>query len=85
MGGGFCWRTVRARTPVDIMNPGGRVNFMRVSLSTDNDGATVFRMAGGQGSHMLTSIARADGFIIVDARKTLTAQSWLDVYLLPWK
>ena len=85
MGCGFCWRTVRARTPVDIMNPGGRVNFMRVSLSTDNDGATVLRMAGGQGSHMLTSIARADGFIIVDARKTIVAQSWLDVYLLPWK
>jgi len=85
MGGGFCWRTVRARTTVDIMNSGDRVNFMRVSLYTDNDGATVFRLAGGQGSHMLTSIARADGFIIVDARKIIAAQSWLDVYLLPWK
>ena len=67
------------------MNPGDRVNFMRVSLYTDNNGATVFRLAGGQGSQMLTSIARAEGFIIVDARKTIAAQSWLDVYLLPWK
>jgi molybdopterin molybdotransferase len=85
LGSGFSWRTVRARTPEDIVNPGERVNFMRVRLFTDDDGATSFGLTGGQGSHMLTSIARADGFIIVDARKTIVAQSWLDVYLLPWK
>jgi molybdopterin molybdotransferase len=85
LGSGFSWRTVRARTPEDIVNPGERVNFMRVRLFTDDDGATSFGLTGGQGSHMLTSIARADGFIIVDAGKTIAAQSWLDVYLLPWK
>jgi len=85
MGGGFSWRTVRARTNDEIKNHGDRVNFMRVGLYTDDDGATSFRLAGGQGSHMLTSIARADGFIIVDASKTIASKSWLDVYLLPWK
>jgi molybdopterin molybdotransferase len=85
LGSGFCWRTVRARTSVDIMNSGDRVNFMRVRLFTDDDGATSFGLTGGQGSHMLTSIAKADGFIIVDPGRTIAAQSWLDVYLLPWK
>jgi molybdopterin molybdotransferase len=84
-GGGFSWRTVKAKTMVDIVNPGDRVNFMRVILFADNDGATAFRLTGGQGSHMLTSIARADGFIIVEAKQTVPAQSWLDVYQLPWK
>jgi molybdopterin molybdotransferase len=85
LGSGFCWRTVRARTSLDIMNSGDRVNFMRVRLFTDDDGATSFGLTGGQGSHMLTSIAKADGFIIVDPGRTIAAQSWLDVYLLPWK
>ena len=84
-GRGFSWRTVTARTMVEIVNPGERVNFMRGILFADNDGANAFKLTGGQGSHMLTSIARADGFIIVDAKQTIPAHSWIDVYQLPWK
>jgi molybdopterin molybdotransferase len=84
-GAGFSWRTVKAKTMVDIVNPGNRINFMRVILFEDDNGATAFRLTGGQGSHMLTSIARADGFIIVAAKQTVPAHSWFDVYKLPWK
>ena len=43
----------------------GKVHFVRVGAERDGDGILHVRSAGGQGSHHLTSMARADGLVIL--------------------
>ena len=43
----------------------GKVHFVRVVLSVDAEGVVHARSAGGQGSHMLAALARADGLAVL--------------------
>ncbi len=45
-------------------SPSGKLQFARVALEHDSDGLKA-RSAGGQGSHVLGSLAEADGFALV--------------------
>lgn len=45
----------------------GRLEFQRGVLSYDSDGQLVVHSTGGQGSHVLTSMSRANCFIILPA------------------
>ena len=44
-------------------HPDGKVHFVRVAASRDDDGALLVRSAGGQGSHHLTAMARAHALL----------------------
>jgi len=44
-------------------HPDGKVHFVRVRAERDADGNLHVRSAGGQGSHHLTAMARADGLV----------------------
>jgi molybdenum cofactor synthesis domain-containing protein len=46
-------------------HPDGKVHFVRVLAERDADDRLVVRSAGGQGSHHLTAMARADGLAVV--------------------
>ena len=46
-----------------VRHPDGKVHFVRVRAERDADGNLHVRSAGGQGSHHLTAMARADGLV----------------------
>ncbi|MEO6317881.1 MAG: gephyrin-like molybdotransferase Glp [Acidimicrobiales bacterium] len=43
----------------------GKVHFVRVTVERDGDGVLWVGSAGGQGSHHLTAMARADGLVVL--------------------
>lgn len=55
---------VEAKVCDRIVNRGGRRQYVRVELTREADGLAA-RLAGGQGSAMLTSLARADGLLVI--------------------
>lgn len=57
--------TLAARLLEDLRKKPGRTEFMRGILGHDADGRLVVRSAGRQGSGILSSMARADCFIVV--------------------
>jgi len=57
---------VRATLGDEVRKSAARRAFVRVRLETTADGALVARLAGGQGSHMLSSLALADGLAIIE-------------------
>ncbi len=75
-------RTIKARLKHDIKGSGGRTLFIRVFLSSDEQGY-VASSTGEQGSGVLMSMALAEGFMVVpaDADK-LKAGAMVTVQLL---
>lgn len=45
--------------------PDGRLHLVRVSTSVDNSGRVHIRSAGGQSSHQLAAMARADALAML--------------------
>jgi molybdopterin molybdotransferase len=56
---------VRARLTEPVTKSVGRRAFLRVRLATARDGTWQASLAGGQGSHVLSALARANGLAIV--------------------
>ncbi len=81
----FSWQRLTARAACDITNRGKRTTMVTIRLSRDQEGRPIFHSAGSQGSHRLTSIAQAHGFVIVPAQTTLPAASRQELYLFPWR
>ncbi len=84
-GRNFSWRTAKARFDNSVRNSGGRTNFMRIGVKKEESGFIIAEVLAKQGSHMLGSIARADGFIIMEPGKFIPEGSWHEVYLFPWR
>ena len=57
---------VRATLADEVRKSAARRAFVRVQLEPDADGGLSARLAGGQGSHMLSSLALADGLAIIE-------------------
>jgi molybdopterin molybdotransferase len=57
--------TVQATLVDDFRQPPGLVHFARVRLAEGEDGAVEARLTGAQGSGILTSMAAADGLLVV--------------------
>ncbi len=76
----FGWPTVSGEADSNITNQGSRTNMIRVQLAwCPNRGYTITN-ARKQGSHMLTSLSEADGYIILEQGRTLKAGESIDVY-----
>jgi molybdopterin molybdotransferase len=76
---------VRAELDEEVQSPPGRRSFLRVRLeSNDPDGGRYrARTAGGQGSHVLSALAVADGLAIVpEAVTSLPAGAEVEVIRL---
>lgn len=63
-------------------SPDGRLHLVRVVVATGEDGNLHARSAGGQGSNLLTSMARADGFAMVADGDGVAPGEPVDVLLL---
>lgn len=74
------WRAVAAE-PLP-RRPDGKVHFVRVTVESDEDGRLRVRSAGGQGSHQLGAMARADGLAVLPDGEGAAAGDEVVVLLL---
>ena len=80
----FSWQKVKAKLKEEVNNQGKRTNFLRVSLAGNDADSYIVEVFKKQGSHMLTSISMAAGFIILEPEALFNKGDELDVYLFPW-
>ncbi len=76
----FGWPTVSGEAAADIINRGKRANMIRVQLAWRPNGGFSITHAEKQGSHMLTSLSDADGYVILEPGQTLKSGERSDVY-----
>lgn len=79
-------RIVPARLAEPVRKAPGRRTFLRVTLSPDpaRPGELLARLAGGQGSHVLSALAVADGLAVVAENvESLPAGAPVEVWRLP--
>jgi molybdopterin molybdotransferase len=72
---------VTAMVPCGIANNGKRTNFLRVKVEFTDGQIPRLTEVAKQGSHMLSSITSADGYIIMDPGESLESESLKEVYL----
>lgn len=77
------YQTISAVAAEDISNRGRRPNLVRVSCGDDPDGLPQVRTVGRQGSHMISSLASADGYVLVEPETVIKAGAQIRVTLLP--
>jgi molybdopterin molybdotransferase len=65
-GRGMMWKTITAMAGGEIANTGKRTNFIRVKIDQQDGQLPRITDIKKQGSHMLSSIVNADGYIIVE-------------------
>jgi molybdopterin molybdotransferase len=65
-GRGMSWNTITAMAGGEIANTGKRTNFIRVKIDQQEGQLPRITDIKKQGSHMLSSIVNADGYIIVE-------------------
>ena len=65
-GRGMTWKTITAMAGGEIANTGKRTNFIRVKIDQQDGQLPRITDIKKQGSHMLSSIVNADGYIIVE-------------------
>lgn len=76
----FGWPTVSGEVAAEITNREKRTNMIRVQLTWRPHGGYCITHAAKQGSHMLTSLSEADGYIILGPGQTLKEGERSDVY-----
>ena len=76
----FGWPTVSGEVAADITNREKRTNMIRVQLTWRPNGGYCITHAEKQGSHMLTSLSEADGYIILGPGQSLKEGERSDVY-----
>lgn len=72
--------TLRARAAVAFPKKPGRTEFQRARLASADDGTTAVEHVGSQGSGRLSSMSRADCFVVLPAdSEGVAAGEWVDV------
>ncbi len=74
-------KSISARAEVAIENSGKRTDFIRVVITDEPFAVPTIRPISKQGSHMLSSIVEADGYIVVEPGSTLAPNELTDVYV----
>jgi molybdopterin molybdotransferase len=76
-----CNKCLTAVVEEDIANHGNRTNFIRVIISKMPKELPTIKKTETQGSHMLSSIVHANGYIILQPGEVLPAESLVKVFL----
>lgn len=76
----FGWPTFTARAAEEIVNRGSRPNLLRVRANRDQEGKPAIVSVERQGSHMLTSLAAGNGYVILDSGQSLAVGERALVY-----
>ena len=75
------WKTVTAMAEGEIANTGKRTNFIRVQLEQKQGQLPQIIDIRKQGSHMLSSIVKADGYIILEPGTSVQPGEAVNVFL----
>ena len=75
----YLQKTVSARAEMAIDNPGSRTLFVRVKMTDEPNAVPTIAPLSRQGSHMLSSIVEADGYIVVEPGCTVQAGDLTEV------
>ncbi len=75
-----CKNCLTAVVEQEIANHGKRTNFIRVIISKIPDEIPSIKKTATQGSHMLSSIVQADGYIILQPGEVLAGGSLVKVF-----
>jgi molybdopterin molybdotransferase len=78
---GITWKTITAMAEGEITNTGKRTNFIRVKLEQKQGRLPAIIEVKKQGSHMLSSIVNADGYIILEPGITVQPGEPVNVFL----
>ena len=81
----FSWQIRQGLLAGPVRNAGSRVNFLRVRTEKKASGGILVHPLDKQNSHMLTSIARADGFILLQPDSSHKEGETVEVFLYPWR
>ena len=74
---------VRARSEDSLSHPpDGKTHFVRVSAFSGADGVWCVSRSGGQGSHQLTAMARADALAVVPDGVDIEPGDYVDILVL---
>lgn len=80
-GQGMKWKTITAMAEGEITNTGKRTNFIRVKLAQKQGQLPQIIDIKKQGSHMLSSIVNADGYIILEPGIKVLSGETVTVFL----
>ena len=80
-GRGMTWKTITAMAGGEIANNGKRTNFIRVKIDQQEGQLPRITDIKKQGSHMLSSIVNADGYIIVEPGATVNPGEAVNAFL----
>jgi molybdopterin molybdotransferase len=80
-GRGMTWKTITAMAGGEIANTGKRTNFIRVKIDQQEGRLPRITDIRKQGSHMLSSIVNADGYIIVEPGTAVNAGEAVNAFL----
>ncbi len=78
----FGWNLQKVQLGEAIENTLKRAHFMRLTLEEKN-GMWIARPLRKQGSHMLTTVAHAKGFVKLDVGESHAAGEMIDMYVFP--
>lgn len=76
---------VTGQLGAELVNTGKRPEFFRASLHHEPNRVPRIDVLPQQGSHMMTSMALADGFFLMEPGEYLPAGTERDVRLFPWR
>ena len=74
-------KSVTAKTPYEIANHGKRTNLLHVMIEFIPGEVPIISEVDKQGSHMLSSITHADGYISLEPEETLEPGILKEVFL----
>jgi len=70
-----------AKSTMRVENRGKRTNFVRVKVEDKPNEIAIIKEVAQQGSHMLSSIVKADGYIVLEPGEVLEEDSLIEVVL----
>ena len=83
-GGRFNWDKIVGISTQTIENHGSRNRFVRVKTETVGDSLVKVSPSLKQGSHMLSSMSHADGFLLLKPAQIINEGERVSVYRFPW-
>ena len=83
-GRGFRGRSVRGRLATGVRNTGRRAQFLQVRLGWGSDPVPDVEVMERQNSHMISTTAHGDGFLLVDPEGTIEQGEPVEVLPFPW-
>ncbi len=80
----YGWRMVSGNAGERIENPGDRTLFIRTQHTRNEGGSLTVKPLKKQGSHMLSSMAMADGFLLLESGEVVEIGEEVEIHLFPW-